>query len=180
MSEQKDFHSGGAQCKPTQWNAWRLVRGFRKTTCNWATQLVRLHKALPNSQPMPNSMISSLLARLYRRILKSPPQTTMLECHAKLFLTETPCQLLEKPTLTRIMLNWLTKILWILDWRWAYLIVLTEGELCLDHTITCLWQTDALFTGHIKFSFNLFIRVRIKKLSAELGRGLLKDYIAVS
>lgn len=110
----------------------------------------------------------------------------MPECHANLLLTETPCQLLEKATLARIMFNWLTKILWILDWRWAYLTVLTEGELCLDFQ----WSHNNLpvadrrklhfFTGHINFSFNLFIRVGIKKLSTELGRGLPKDYTAVS
>lgn len=38
----------------------------------------------------------------------------------------------------------------------------------------------ALFTGHINCSFKLFIRVGIKKASAELGRGLPKDYAAVS
>lgn len=68
VSEQKDFHCGAAECKPTQWNAWRLVRGFQKTTCDWTTQLVRLHEALSNAHMMPNPMISSLLARLYEHL----------------------------------------------------------------------------------------------------------------
>lgn len=38
----------------------------------------------------------------------------------------------------------------------------------------------ALFTGHVTFSFNLFISFGIKKLSTEFGRGLWKDYTAVS
>lgn len=37
----------------------------------------------------------------------------------------------------------------------------------------------ALFTGHINCSFKLFIRVGIRKPSAELGRGLPEDYAAV-
>lgn len=38
----------------------------------------------------------------------------------------------------------------------------------------------ALFTGHINCSFKLFIRVGIRKASAELGRGLPEDYALVS
>lgn len=83
------------------------------------------------------------LARLYKHFWKISPETTMPECHANLLLTETPCQLLEKATLARIMFNCLTKILLILDWCSAYLTVLTERELC---TITCPWQTDTYCT----------------------------------
>lgn len=36
------------------------------------------------------------------------------------------------------------------------------------------------FSGHILFSFNLFINAGIKEVSAEFGGGLPKDYIAVS
>ena len=59
----------------------------------------------------------------------SPKNHTMPECHANLFLTETPCRLLEKATWARIMFNWQTKILWICEhtsqsWQ--------RGGLCLD------------------------------------------------
>lgn len=122
--------------------------GFRKTTCDWATQLVRLHMSLPDAQQMPNSKISSLLARLDRRILKSPPKPQCLNVTQTFFLTETPCQLLKKATLAKIMFNWLTKnSSEILSWCWAYFTVLTEEELCLDFQ----WShnNSAVADGHV-------------------------------
>jgi len=101
-SEQKDFHSGAAECEPTQGNAWSLVRVFSSSSSrknpHATTQLVKLHKAQLCAQPMPNSMIPSLLARLLQTDFEiSPPQNhTMPQCHANLFLTETPCRPLEK------------------------------------------------------------------------------------
>lgn len=147
MSEQKDFHCGAAECKPTQWNAWRLVRGFRKTTCDQTTRLVRLHKALLAAQPMPNSMISSPSCKTLQTDFEiSPKNHTMPECHANLFLTETPCRLLEKATWARIMFNWQTKILWICEhtsqcWQRG-----NSAWISSDHTITHPWQTDACCT----------------------------------
>lgn len=55
-----------------------------------------------------------------------------------------------------------------------------RGENCAQTLARGSQMHGALFTGHINFSFNLFIRVGIKKLSTELGRGLRKDYTAVS
>ncbi len=157
--------------------------GFRKTT--------ELHNLSDYTSSTPRSAEAKFhdffpLRKTLQTDFEISSKTTMPECHANLLLTETPCQLLEKATLARIMFNWLTKILWILDWRWVYLTVLTEGELCLDfqwsHNNSPVADRHMLhfFTGHINFSFNLFIRVGIKKLSAELGRGLPKDYTAVS
>lgn len=130
----KDFHQGAAECEPTQWNAWRLVRAFQ-TTCSSTAQLVRLHETLPGAQPMPNSMISDPLARLDKQIWKiSPWKPQTPECHANPSPErELHGQLLEKATLARIMLNYLTKILLILDRRRAYLTVLTELELCTNN-----------------------------------------------
>lgn len=113
----------------------------------------------------------------------SPENHTMPECHANLFLTETPCRLLEKATRARVMFNWQTKILWIWEhtsqcWQRG-----NSAWISSDHTITHPWQTRHMlhfFSGHINFGFNLFIRVGIKKLSTELGWGLRKDYTAVS
>lgn len=132
MSEQKDFHSGAGECEPAQWNAWRLVQGLEQTTGDWTAQLVRLPEALPDAQSMPNSMMSSLHARLYKQIWKISPETSMPECHANLLLTDTPCQLPEKATLARIMCNWLTKIQWMLDW--VCVTVLKEGRTVHKHS----------------------------------------------
>lgn len=41
-------------------------------------------------------------------------------------------------------------------------------------------HAQLFFTGHILSGFNLFISAGIKKLSTEFGRGLPKDYTAVS
>lgn len=101
---------------------------FRKTTCNWTTQLVRLHKALLDAQPMPNSMISSLLARLYKRILKSPPKPHNAWVSRKPFLNWNPMPTpLESHTgKNNVQLTDKNPM----NLR-AYLTVLTEGELCL-------------------------------------------------
>lgn len=118
------------------------------------------------------------------------PKPTMPECHANLFLTKTPCRLLEKATLARIMFNWLTEN------SYESLTGVEHTSQCWQRgnslpgfpeiTVTRPWQADTCctfffsFTGHINFNFNLFISVGIKKPSAELGRGLRKDYTAVS
>lgn len=188
MSEQKDFDCGGAECKPTQWNAWLLVRGFRRKkipTCDCTAQLVRLHKALPAAQPMPNSVISSLLARLYKRIWKISPHNHNAWLSRKPSLNWNPM-----PTSWESHTGknnvWLTdkNPMNLLDWCWAYLTVLKEnGGRGTVHNFARGRQSDTcctFCTGHINFSFNLFIRVGIKKLSTELGRGLRKDYAAVS
>lgn len=57
VSEQKDFRWGAAECEPTQWNAWRLVRGFQSTS-SWRTRPVRLHEPRLDAQSIPNSIIS--------------------------------------------------------------------------------------------------------------------------
>ena len=78
------------------------------------------------------------------------PKTTMLECHANLFLTETPCQLLEKATLARIMFNWLTKNSYE---SWTGVEHTSEcwhrGNspwISSDHTMTRPWRTDTCYT----------------------------------
>lgn len=160
-----------------------LSRVFRKTTCDWTTQLVRLHKALLDAQPLPNSMISSLLARLYKWILKFPPKPHWWMSRKSFLKLKPHAESLRKATMARIMFNWQTKTLSICGhtsqcWQRG-----NSAWISSDHTITHPWQTRRLlhfFTGHINFSFNLFIRVGIKKRSTELGRGLRKDYTAVS
>lgn len=79
------------------------------------------------------------------------PKTTMPECHANLFLTKTPCRLLEKNHIGKKNVELADKkILWIFDWCGAYLTVLTEGELSAwisrDHAVTRPWQADTCCT----------------------------------
>lgn len=137
LREQKDFHCRAAECEPTQWNAWCLVRGFQ-TTCNWTAQLVRLHEALPDAR-----WFLPPLQDFTDRFEKIPSKPQCLSVSHTFFSTETPCQPLAKATLARIMFNCQTKIPLILDWCYAYLTVLTETEMC---TITCPWQTDTCCT----------------------------------
>lgn len=134
--EQKDFHCAAAECEPTQWNAWRLVRGFQ-TTSSWTTQLVRLHEPRLEPRSMPNSIIS--------------PSTTLRKQFSKNLLWNHNVRVSRKPslnssraptsgeaTLARIMFNCLTRILLILDQCWVHVTVLTESEL---YTMRCPWQT---------------------------------------
>lgn len=171
MREQKDFHCGAAECKPTQGKAWSLVPGFWKTTeLHSLSHHTRLYSMLSRRQ-IPWFLPS--LRDLTNRFWIPPPlKTTMLQCHASPLLTETPCQLLErKPQWEEQCLTDWQKSTWVSIW-------------CSDRG----WNNNSLradrhmlhFLLDINFSFNLFIRVGIKKLSTELGWGLWKDYAAVS
>lgn len=128
MSEQKDFHSGAAECKPTQWNAWRLVRGFEKphgTELHNLSDYTRLYPMLGRCQ------IPWFLPSFTNRFWNFPPNHNAWVSR-KPFLNWNPMPTPSESHTGRIMFNWLTKILRVLDWCWAYLTVLTEGELCLD------------------------------------------------
>lgn len=112
------------------------------------THLVRLHKALLGCSV--NAKFHDffpLFSRLYKHILKSPPEPQCLNVTQTFSKLQPHANSLKKATLAKIMFNWLTKIQWILDWCKAYLTMLTEGELCLDfHTITRPWQIYACCT----------------------------------
>lgn len=146
MSEQKDFHSRAVAYKPTQWNAWRLVQGSEKPL---ATELHNLSDYTNTTKCSADAKFHDFFpfCKTLQKDFEICPKTTMLECHANLFLNQ---NLMPTPwaTLARTMFKWLTKMLWILDWHWAYLTVLTEGETCSawissDHTISLQRQTDA-------------------------------------
>lgn len=137
----KGLYWGAAECEPTQWNAWRLVRGFQ-TTSSWTAQLVRLHQPRLDAGRCQTPSVL-LPTNLCKQFLKNLLWNHNARVSRKPSLSSSCAPTSGEATLARIIFNCLTRILFTLDRCGAHVTALTESKL---YTMRCPWQTHARCT----------------------------------